>query len=246
MSSASVSRVATGNTNANRSRQISSDPDAAVTTSAASGAATASAAHAAAPRHGPRPPVRITRVRLLVEADAVYELACRVPMSRDFGQRRAVTLQGPQFSDKRVNLCALFDRILEISLGVDLLRGIGNEILEQLNSLGMIWRVSRNSRTRDVHMRTTILERRQNDLDRCAPLLLIRPAAATAHEADVIGIGDTKLAEAAQDVARNVAVTACCRTSLIGLEAGSPLLRCSFAMMRDMGTEQSRVVRMLS
>ncbi len=81
-------------------------------------------------------------------------------MSRDFGQRRAVNPQGPQFSDKRVNLCALFDRILEISLGVDLLRGIGNEILEQLNSLGMIWRVSRNSRTRDVHMRTTILERR--------------------------------------------------------------------------------------
>src|SRR5690606_22968312 len=186
-SSVSVSRIAAGRTLPVKCAHNPSEPAEAVTTRARIGAATASATAAETISQGfHRSRLGTAGGSLLIEADFVDEPACGIALLRDVGERRRIHLEITERSDDRVDLGALLHRVLVVRFGVQLLRIVGNEILEQTNRVVPVRRIAGDRRAGDVHVRAAALEGRQEDLDRFAPLFLLRAAPAAPHEADII------------------------------------------------------------
>src|SRR5690606_4105806 len=127
-----VSRIAPGRTLPVRWLHSPSEPAEAVTTRAKIGAATPSATAPETISQGFHRGRRAAAgASLPIEADLIDEPACGIALARDVGKRRRIHLEITERRDDRIDLGALLDRILVVRLGVELLRRVGDEILEQ-------------------------------------------------------------------------------------------------------------------
>jgi hypothetical protein len=167
-------------------------------------------------------------------------------VARDLGQRQRVHVERPERGDDRVHGDAGLHRILVVGLGVDLLRVVGHEVLEEPHGGRAVRRMPRHRRARHVDLRAAALERGQDHLDGVAPLPLIGPARAAPHQPDIVGVGDADVADAAHDVARDVAVAARGLARQVGLDAAEPGLGARLAIPRQVRGDQRRVVGMLT
>src|SRR5690606_20520180 len=104
-----------------------------------------------------------------------------------------------------------------------------------------------NGRTGYVHVRAAALfEGGPHDLDGLAPFMRVGARLGVLHTADIIGIGDTDVADASEDVARHVAIAAGRLTTQVVLDVAQPALSGLETVMRDHGCDQGGVVRMLA
>src|SRR5690606_10169354 len=140
----------------------------------------------------------------------------------------------------------LLDRIFVVGFSIDLLGFVGDEIFQQLDGFRLVRRILGYSRAANIDLCAAILEGRQNHLDGVAPLHLLLAALARAHQADIIGVGDADIANAAEDVLGNVAVAAAGLASQVFLDAGKPLLGVGRAVVGDVVGKERGVIGMLA
>src|SRR5690606_6083868 len=186
------------------------------------------------PRAGAGPVGRAPRVAALaatiggvsvVEANSVYQLAGLLAVLGDLGQRQRVDRQFTEAGDDRIELHALLDRVFIISLGVQTLCLVRNQVLKQFDRLFAMRGMLCNGRTGYVHVRAAALfEGGPHDLDGLAPFMRVGARLGVLHTADIIGIGDTDVADAAEDVARHVAIAAGRLTTQVVLDVAQPAL----------------------
>src|SRR5690606_11869501 len=85
-----------------------------------------------------------------------------------------------------------------------------------------------------------------HDLDGLAPSMGVGARLGVLHTADIIGIGDTDVADAAEDIARHVALAARRLPTQGALDVAQSALSGLETVMRDHGCDQGGVVRMLA
>src|SRR5690606_36251698 len=87
---------------------------------------------------------------------------------------------------------------------------------------------------------------RAYDLDGVAPFACVGAGLGVLHAAHIIGVGNANIANAAQNVARDIAVAACWLTAQIVLDVAQPVFGCLDAVMRDHGRDQRGIVGVLT
>lgn len=85
-----------------------------------------------------------------------------------------------------------------------------------------MWGILGHGCAADIDLRATVLEGRENDLDALTPALLLIAALTRTHQADIIGIGNSNIANAADNILGAIAVTTGSLAGQIGLQAGQP------------------------
>src|SRR3954453_9232842 len=123
-----------------------------------------------------------------VETDLVDELARFRPRLGDIGERHRVGLQLAERAHEGVDRNAGSHRILVLHVGEDALGLVRGHELDELHGIVAVRRVLGDDGAGHVHMRAAVLERRQDDMDRLRPFLLL--GGAVRHQADIVLVAE--------------------------------------------------------
>src|SRR5215211_8696507 len=263
--SKAVSRSAAGSTLAASPSHSAASPRNAMTASEASGATTSPAAakstttdhrgalpkarRAGTSRGRGRAAAALTgfagcrRRASPVETDLVDELARLRPRLGDLGERHRVGLQLAERAHEGVDRNAGSHRILVIHVGEDALGAVRGHELDELHGIVAVRRVLGDDGAGHVHMRAAVLERRQDDMNRLRPFLLL--GGAVRHQADIVLVAEADIADAGGDVLRHVAVAAGRLLGEVGLDAAQPFLGPRLAVPDEESRDEADVVLVL-
>ena len=158
----------------------------------------------------------------IVKPDLVYQLACLFAIFGNFGHGQCVGFQWTQAGHDRVKGYVGPNRVFEITTRINALSWLRHQELDQLDRIGLIGRIFSHGCAGNVHMRTAAAfygcKSWANHFDSVTPFAPVAAACSVPHLTDVIGVGNSKVANAAEDVARHIAVTATRLAGQVGLD----------------------------
>src|SRR5690606_9654465 len=139
------------------------------------------------------------------------------------------------------------DRILVIRIRIDFLSGGRYEVFQEQNRVILVGRIlgQRGAGGIDVRAPTGARTMGTDDFDRVAPGSPVGSGLVVLNRADSIGVGDSYIAYAADDIARAVPIATRRLARQVLLYAFTPYLRGFHTVMGDLRGDQRCVVRML-